>query len=178
MKLTLEQWFAQLDQHKEAIPLSTLTEGLAQLEVDLESIKPFLQFSPDRYRRNLMHAGPTYHALILCWRDGQSSPIHDHRGSACGVRVLKGEGVETVFEMSDDACLFEVRTRKLPQGFVCATYDQDIHRLSNLQAGGQDLITLHIYSPPLLVMGQYSLSDSIARDFRDEVHTVMEGAGI
>jgi len=36
MKLSLEQWFAQLDQHDEAIPLNALTEGLARLQVDLD----------------------------------------------------------------------------------------------------------------------------------------------
>ena len=45
------------------------------------------------------------------------------------------------------------RTRKLPEGFICATQDQDIHQISNLQPGNADLVTLHIYSPPLLVMG-------------------------
>jgi cysteine dioxygenase len=66
----------------------------------------------------------------------------------------------------------------MAEGFICATEDLDIHQLSNLQPNKADLITLHIYSPPLLVMGQYSLMDSIVREFRDEVHTFSEGAGI
>jgi hypothetical protein len=37
---------------------------------------------------------------------------------------------------------------------------------------------LHIYSPPLLVMGQYSLTEPLVREFRDEVHAYTEGAGI
>src|SRR3954451_8390985 len=132
MECTLEQWFIELDRYRDNIPLHVLTSGLKALGPNLASIRPFVQFSSDRYRRNLMHAGPAYHALILCWRNGQSSPIHDHRGSACGVRVLKGEATETVFEMTEDARLFEVRTSKLPEGLICATQDQDIHRISNL----------------------------------------------
>ena len=125
-----------------------------------------------------MRAGPAYHALLLCWRNGQRSPIHDHRGSSCGVRVVRGEATETVFEMTEQGHLYAVRTRKLPEGFVCATQDQDIHQLSNLQPGNADLITLHIYSPPLLVMGQYSLTDRAVREFKDDVHAFTEGAGI
>src|SRR5205807_7632445 len=34
---------------------------------------------------------------VLCWRNGQRSPIHDHRGSSCGVRVLRGTMTETQF---------------------------------------------------------------------------------
>ena len=92
--------------------------------------------------------------------------------------VNSGEATETVFEMTEEGRIFEARTHRLTEGFMCATEDLDIHRISNDHPAGSDLITLHIYSPPLLVMGQYSLDDSIAREFNDEVHTLIEGAGI
>src|SRR5262249_212218 len=98
MTLTLQDWFAELDQFHERIPLARLTHGIKHLSLQLEEIQPFIQFSDERYRRNLMHPGPAYHALILCWRSGQRSPIHDHRGSACAVRILRGEATETIFE--------------------------------------------------------------------------------
>lgn len=178
MDLTLEQWLTELDEYRDRIPLSVLTTGLKRLQLNLQELQPFIQFSSERYRRNLFHAGPAYHALVLCWRAGQRSPIHDHRGSACGVRVLSGEATETVFEMTEEGHVFPVRTRKLAEGFICATQDQDIHQLSNLQLNHADLITLHIYSPPLLIMGQYSLTEPLVREFRDEVHAYTEGAGI
>src|SRR2546421_42096 len=112
MNLTLAQWFGELDQqHHERIPLHVLTSGLKRLQIERSEIEAFAQFSSERYRRNLMHASPAYHALILCWRSGQVSPIHDHRGSACAVRVISGEATETTFEMTDEGRLFEVRTR-------------------------------------------------------------------
>jgi cysteine dioxygenase len=178
MESTLDHWLTELDQYHDRIPLAVLTAGLKRLQVNLSELQPFVQFSPERYRRNLFHAGPGYHALVLCWRAGQRSPIHDHRGSACGVRVLSGAATETVFEMTEEGHVFPVRTRLLEEGFICATQDQDIHQLSNLQPNHADLITLHIYSPPLLVMGQYSLTEPLVREFRDEVHAYTEGAGI
>lgn|ERR1041385_1155516 len=178
MDLSLAQWFAELDQYSDRIPLRILTDGLKRLRIELSEIQPFAHFSDERYQRNLMHAGPAYHALILCWRNGQSSPIHDHRGSSCAVRIVAGEATETVFEMTEEGRLFEARRRKLPQGFMCATQDLDIHRLSNLQRDRPNLITLHIYSPPLLTMGQYSLEDSSMSEFKDDVHVFVEGAGI
>ncbi len=178
MELTLEKWFAELDQHRGRIPLNVLTKGLKRLRLDPTAIRPFVQFSSERYRRNLMHEGPAYHALVLCWRNGQRSPIHDHRDSACAVRVISGEATETVFDMTEEGQVFPVRTRRLQEGFMCATQDLDIHQLSNDQTDGADLITLHLYSPPLLTMGQYSLTDSIMREFKDEVHVFAEGAGI
>jgi cysteine dioxygenase len=178
MQLTLHNWFDELDRHEERIPLAILLRGLKQLRLDPAELSPFIQFSPERYRRNLIHEGPAYHALLLCWRPGQRSPIHDHRGSACGVRVIRGQATETVFEMTEEGLIFPTQTRQLPEGFICATEDLDIHQLSNLQSGNADLITLHLYSPPLMVMGQYALNDSTRREFKDEVHAFAEGAGI
>jgi len=175
--MDLNQWFAELDEYQERIPLPVLTAGLKRLSVDLDAVRPYMQFSHERYRRNLMHQGPSYHALILCWRKGQASPIHDHRGSSCAVRVLCGQAVETVYEMTEEGWVFPVRTRQLCSGFMCATQDLDIHQLANGQAEG-DLVTLHIYSPPLLVMGQYSLTDPGRSEFKDEVYAFAEGAGI
>jgi cysteine dioxygenase len=97
MQLTLEEFCAELDAYAERIPLNVLTNGLKRLRVDLAALEKYVQFSPERYRRNLFRAGPAYHALVLCWRNGQRSPIYDHRGSSCGVRVLRGEATETVF---------------------------------------------------------------------------------
>ena len=91
---------------------------------------------------------------------------------------MVGEASETIFAMTEEGFIFPVRTRPLPEGFICATEDLDIHQLSNFQPKQADLITLHIYSPPLLVMGQYSWNDTIVRDFEDEVHAFCEGAGI
>jgi len=65
MEITLEQWFAELDHYSGSIPLTVLTQGLKRLRIEETEIRPFLQFSSERYRRNLMHAGPAYHALIL-----------------------------------------------------------------------------------------------------------------
>jgi len=178
MRLTLEQFCAELDAYTARIPLNVLTNGLQRLHVDFTALEKFVQFSPERYRRNLFRAGPAYHALVLCWRNGQRSPIHDHRGSTCGVRVIRGEATETVFEMTARGHVYAGRSRQLPEGFICATQDQDIHQISNLQPDNVDLITLHIYSPPLLVMGQYSLLDPAVREFKDEVYAFTEGAGI
>ena len=45
-------------------------------------------------------------------------------------------------------------------GAVIGSQDSDLHQVSNLQPAGADLVTLHIYSPPLLWMGTYSLTDT------------------
>ena len=135
-------------------------------------------FSDKRYQRNLMQEGPSYQALVLCWRAGQRSPIHDHAGSSCGVRVIEGTAVETLFERTEAGHVYATGSRELTPGHCCVSADSDIHQLSNLQSDGRDLVTMHIYSPPLLVMGMYSLTETIVQRFEDPVVAFADGAGI
>ena len=49
---------------------------------------------------------------------------------------------------------------------------------ANLQDGGADLVTLHVYSPALLRMGTYSLTSPDVIEFEDPVHEFCQGSGI
>jgi len=170
----------ELDAWRERIPLSELKRALAGLPVTIDDVRPFVKFASDGYRRNLMHTGPAYQALVLCWRNGQRSPIHDHRGSSCGVRVLQGTALETVFERAKNHMIYAVRSQEMKPGAICATQDEDIHQVSNLAADGGDLVTLHVYSPPLLQMGMYSLFDTEVKAFLEPVYedALADGGGI
>ena len=168
MPATLPELLKTLDFYSDRIPLVELTRRLEGLVLDLDEVRDYLVFGPDHYRRNLMHTGPAYHALILCWRAGQRSPIHDHRGSRCAVRVLKGVATESQFVRTQDGLIYPTFSRQIPAGSVCASQDEDIHQMSNLQSG-LDLVTLHMYSPPLLVVGTYSLTESVVDEFYDPI---------
>lgn len=176
--LKLSDFLARMDCHPQRVPLDELTSMLAELSITLNDVKDFVKFGGETYRRNLMHAGPGYHALILCWKNGQRSPIHDHRGSSCGVRILKGVATETYFNKSANGLIYAASSRELHEGQVCGSQDADIHQISNLQPGSAELVTLHVYSPPLMVMGTYSLLDQSVGEFADPVFEFCHGAGI
>lgn len=172
--MNLQELLAKLDQYETRIPLDVLEDALARVEMSCDCVKDHLIFEQDYYQRNLLHNGPAYQALIICWRNGQRSLIHDHVGSSCGVKVLKGIATETVFAWSDNKMIYPTQTRMLPEGCVCAAEDMDIHQISNLQAGSNDLVTLHIYSPALVRMGVYSLTES--RVVRQEEYHITTNA--
>lgn len=154
--------FALLDflDHLERPPaLEVLTAQLADLEVDWRELKPHVHYSARTYCRNLIRSSQHYNLLVLCWKNGQRSPIHDHRGSSCAVRVLKGVMTETLFDFAANGHIKATTSRDMPAGSIVGSVDQDMHQVSNLQAGDAELITLHLYSPPLLMMGTYSLYD-------------------
>ena len=92
---TLPDLIAYLDGLSERAPLDELLDLLACVEVDPADLADHVRFSAQGYTRNLVRAGPWYHLLVLCWKNGQRSPIHDHAGSSCAVRVLRGVLTET-----------------------------------------------------------------------------------
>jgi cysteine dioxygenase len=109
--------------------------------------------------------GPWYTLLVLCWRSGQRSPIHDHAQSVCAFKVLEGVCSETVFAFSATGQVYPLGTDNRPPGSIVATRDADTHQVSNLQPAPQDLVTLHIYSPPLKAMNRFSISGESLRPF-------------
>lgn len=176
--LTLDALFAELDTYAERIPLDELVARLGRLQITRRDVERVARFSPVRYVRNLLRVGRSYQALVLCWSAGQRSPIHDHRGSSCGVRVITGTAIETIFERTAAGAVFATESHALHEGGCCGSQDSDLHQVSNLAEDGSDLITLHIYSPPLLRMGVYSLTDNEVREMCDPVLGMMDGAGI
>ena len=161
--MKVPQFLEALDQHPDALKLEEIKSLLDQLELDEEFIRQYVHFDDGTYRRNLLHRCDNFEALVLCFEAGQRTPIHDHAGSACGVRVIEGVGTETIFDMTIDGWLFATGSQQLPQGGVVGSNDMDIHQLSNLQPEGRRMVTLHIYSPPLGAVGNYSIEDNSVR---------------
>ena len=178
MAQTFKALLTKLDARLEPIPLAEIEAELGDTDVVDGDFRRAVAFGDKTYRRNLLHEGPTYHALVLCWRAGQRSPIHDHSGSSCAVRVLQGIATETAVAMTAQGLVYATASRDCAAGSVLGSFDGDAHQISNLQAAGQDLVTLHIYSPPLLKMNRFSLTDPQVESFIDPVEFFVEGAGI
>jgi len=159
MAKTLDELFHYLDALRDRVALPDLVAQLQELDIDCDDVASAIRFSNQGYTRNVIRTGTWYQALALCWKNGQRSPIHDHHGSSCGVRVLRGTATETLFEFAPNGLVKALFSRDLAPGEVCASQDDDMHQVSNLQPGNADLVTLHIYSPPLKVMGTYSMFD-------------------
>jgi cysteine dioxygenase len=157
----LRHLFAHLDAAAAdgEIPLDLLRVELEQLDSGTQMFAPFWMFDACTYRRNLIRRTAAYEALLLCWLPGQRSPIHDHRGSGCAFRVIDGVVTETIYEHtkgSDLVCAASMRW--LPPGTICASREFDIHEVANTQQA--DLVTLHVYSPPLADVNLYRAAES------------------
>jgi len=136
-------------------------EGLSALlggvEVTDEELRPYVSFKEGTYARHRVHLGAHAELLVLCWRPGQRTPIHDHAGSYGAVRVLRGVMWETLFEMEEGEGLVYDSSREWTPGHVTGADVPDIHQLGNPDVSGQDLVTLHLYAPPLTSLNVYKV---------------------
>lgn len=159
MTLTIEQFFTEMDKHPESVPLDELVDLMTRLDLSIDDVREHVKFADGCYQRNLWQCGPGYAALVLCWKPGQASPIHDHKGSACGVRVLQGHVTETTYNHNPDGSLSEDQTRVYEPGLVCGSYDIDTHVIANRDPE-VNLVTLHVYTPPMTGYRVYRMDGS------------------
>src|SRR5690242_10956931 len=120
MSQSLEPLFRYLDGLRGRAPLTELVAAVGRLDVDCADLAHAIRFSEQGYLRNLVRAGSWYHVLVLCWKNGQRSPIHDHAGSSCCVRVLRGTMTETVFAFAPNGHVKALGSRDFAPGSITA----------------------------------------------------------
>jgi cysteine dioxygenase len=157
--------------------LADLRRFIFCLKPDRSEIEPYVHFTGERYARNLVYKCADFECLVLCWKPGQRSPIHDHGNSICAVFTMEGV-------LSAD------NYRKMPNGHIRADYSEDfkagsvlavqtteIHQVSNLQ-NTTDLISLHFYLGPLERSFLYSVQQPIHESYErtyTRVFTLADG---
>ena len=121
-------------------------------------IEEYISFSDREYKRNLMHLSSKCEVRVLCFKEGQNTPIHDHGGSI-GVTIIR-EGImtEELFNKHSTGMIFPTLTRGFRAGELACTDLTTIHRVSNAYPGG--LVTINIYFPPLTLMHLYNLENN------------------
>ena len=149
-----------LDSLQSRADLATLSDLLAKASITRHDILPACSFGVSGYKRNTIAESPWYELLALRWRSAHCTPIHDHRGVSCAFRVVEGTGTEIRFLPTPSGLICPAATTLMAPGYICAASDADIHQVANMQPPGIDLITLHIYSPPIVKMHTYTLATS------------------
>ena len=158
----LESIVKYLSGLRQRADLAVLWSLLAQVDITRCDIAPCCNFGQKGYKRNTISASPWYELLALCWRSGDYTPIHDHEGVSCAFKVIEGVGTEIRFRHTPSGLICPAQVVEMTPGYICAANDADIHQVTNMQAPGQDLITLHIYSPPIRQMNVYQFASRVS----------------
>jgi cysteine dioxygenase len=155
--------FALLREAITPIDLDTLLGAVGALDVTPESLGDAIHIDTERYVRTLVFESAHVAVFVMAWLPGQRSPIHDHAGSACAVRVVSGHAIEQKFEPNPDGTVSPAGAPyPVEAGSVTGSFDNDIHTFGNAvdaPASPRDiLVTIHAYSPPLAPTRKYVLS--------------------
>jgi cysteine dioxygenase len=156
--------------------LDQIKEWFSSLLLRQRDYDRYRLFASRKYARNLIARSSFAEMLMLCWRSGQRTPIHDHGGSVGVVMVCEGLLTETMFEHVPEGRVRPYNTYRWGPGSITGADVPDVHQLLNLQPAGRDLVTLHCYAPPLSVLNTYSPRSSRVGRWREGYFT--GGAGI
>ncbi|MFT5621378.1 MAG: glutamate/tyrosine decarboxylase-like PLP-dependent enzyme, partial [Flavobacteriaceae bacterium] len=100
--------------------------------------------------------------ILLCWDEGQKTPIHSHDGQKCWVYFAKGEFEEYLYAKGDKNRL--LHKNRVEEGQVTFLTDEiGFHSLENKSSGLG--MTLHLYANPIKNCQVYSESEE---DFVDK----------
>jgi hypothetical protein len=145
-----------------------LQRWLAEAEVGTAELEPYVNFRPGTYVRTRIIRNEFVEMLVLCWRPGHHTSIHDHNGSYSSIRVLSGEMHETLYDYDGERGLCESHSRTWTRGHVATADIPDIHRIGNSAESTSDMITLHCYSPPFDVINTYQPGSREIGELRPE----------
>ena len=163
--LSLDDFICEMSRE----PVSSLSQerlldlaGRLHLSGDLVASRT--AFAQDSYARNLVCRTPTFELLVLCWRPGQASTIHDHAGALNAIRVYSGQLTSRTFRRARGASssvgpVVQDAEECVPADARMIGLDRDgIHQLAN--TSDDDLVTVHVYAPALMELNVYSLTSA------------------
>lgn len=145
---------------------------LQSLNISREELYSYAHFCEDKYVRHCFVHNEEYELLLLCWDDGQETPVHAHGGQDCWVRVMDGVIEEKRFRFLDHSEDLEEISRE-NNGPGALSYMNDRIGLHTLGAPFGRAISLHLYAKPI---GSCKIYDSDGNYVEErEMETSSEG---
>lgn len=144
---------ARLKSTLESIPSpeseTALRELVERLHVPRTQWQKWVRFDPEQFCVQPIHESDQFEVNCIGWKSGQRSSIHDHGRSSCCVLVLDGVLTNVDFERRPSGALQCIGTSVFHPGEILTRRGNQIHQCGNDQPRGRNLVTLHVYSPPL-----------------------------
>lgn len=105
-------------------------------------------FSDNCYTRNCIAHNEKFELMLLCWYPKQATPIHDHGGEECWVKIIEGEFSETIYQETSDGKLKPVSKTNAHPGDITYMIDfMGYHNLKN--ESNKQSLSLHLYAKPI-----------------------------
>ena len=158
--LSLAQLVAALSGLRARPAFAELQALIGRAAITDAELRPYVKFRPGTYVRTRVLRNEHAEVLVLCWKPGHYTSIHDHNGSYSVIRMLAGRMHETIYDYDPARGLCEGESHAWGPGHVTIADIPDIHRIGNAPDSGEDMVTLHRYSPPIDVIRTYQLGST------------------
>ena len=112
-----------------------------------EAFEVFCSWSEECYTRNCIFENENFELILICWEKDQKTPIHDHDGEECWVKVIDGTLKETLYkETSGGPTQFKSSISE--KGAISYMMDfMGYHKLENIS--DRRAMSLHLYAKPI-----------------------------
>lgn len=153
---TLRTLVDELESAGEVVLRAHAVAALGRADVVWDDVAPFVQPSPLGYARRRIARTDAFELLVMTWLPGQGSVPHDHAGSICALRIVRGRLRESFYSPARDGLVDRVQATELTCGEVIVDASDHIHSLINDPAAPETLVTLHVYAPPLAELRRFA----------------------
>jgi uncharacterized NAD(P)/FAD-binding protein YdhS/predicted metal-dependent enzyme (double-stranded beta helix superfamily) len=150
----------ELDARKGVLDESTVRQLLIQATLDWPEVAPYVEPRTDTYARHWVVRRENYEVLVLTWSPSQGSVAHDHAGSLCGLKVVKGHLTEQQYKKMPDGRVQRTTATRIGPQEISIDPGLIVHSLAN-SALNEVLVTVHIYSPPLRDLRSYVIAENL-----------------
>jgi uncharacterized NAD(P)/FAD-binding protein YdhS/predicted metal-dependent enzyme (double-stranded beta helix superfamily) len=150
----------ELDARIGVLDEPTVRQLLTQANLDWPEVAPYVEPRADTYARRWVVRRENYEVLVLTWSPSQGSVAHDHAGSLCGLKVIKGQLTEQLYEKMPDGRVQRTTATRIGPQEISIDPGLIVHSLAN-SASNEVLVTVHIYSPPLRDIRSYIIAENL-----------------
>ena len=120
-------------------------EVVSECDIGVEDLKNWIDYDypvSDSYGRKMVHDGGFFEVMVMCWRPGDYSAIHDHGKAEFGAVKMFGDAEHASFELDGGKLTTIVRERN-ESGTTLKVTASLIHQMGN--PGEKNFFSLHVY---------------------------------
>ena len=120
-------------------------EVVSKCDVGFEELKDWIDYHypiSDSYGRKMVHDGGFFEVMVMCWRSGDYSAIHDHGKAEFGAVKIFGDAEHAAFEL-DGQKLTTISREMVEPGTSLKVTSSLIHQMGN--PGESNFFSLHVY---------------------------------
>ena len=125
--------------------LEGVYEAVSKSTVGFKDLENWIDYNypaSDSYGRKMVHDGGFFEVMVMCWKPGDYSAIHDHGEAEFGVVKVFGDTEHAAFEIVNQKLITLGRTI-IEAGTTLEIAPSLIHQMGN--PGDRNSFSLHIY---------------------------------